>query len=133
MNPTSDGREQRLFDCPESWDFFAAVEECPIFGVGLEVATARHKCHDGVALPLIVRQCIDFIEENALMQEGIYRVSGVKSKVNKLRAAYDSSATRNSVALADYEPAVVASVLKQFLRELPAPVLTRDITPRLEG
>ena len=112
--------------------FFAAVEESPIFGVALEVATARHKCHDGVALPLLVRQCVDFIEENALMQEGIYRVSGVKSKVNKLRAAYDSSATRNSVALADYEPSVVASVLKQFLRELPAPVLTRDLTPRLE-
>ena len=106
------------------------MEECPIFGVALEVATARHKCHDGVALPLLVRQCVDFIEETALMQEGIYRVSGVKSKVNKLRAAYDSAATRNAVALADYEPAVVASVLKQFLRELPEPVLTKELTPR---
>ena len=113
-------------------NFLAAVEECPIFGVALEVATARHKCHDGVALPLLVRQCVDFIEETALMQEGIYRVSGVKSKVNKLRAAYDSAATRNTVALADYEPAVVASVLKQFLRELPEPVLTRELTPRYE-
>jgi RalA-binding protein 1 len=112
--------------------YFAVVEECPIFGVSLDVATARHKCHDGIALPLVVRQCVDYIEENGLMQEGIYRVSGVKSKVNKLKAAFNCPKTRNSVALADYEPAVIASVLKLFLRELPDPVLTSALTPRFE-
>ena len=45
------------------------------------------------------------------MLEGIYRSSGVKSKVNKLRVAFNSR-TCSGVNLNDYEPAVVASVLK---------------------
>ena len=64
-----------------------------------------------------------------IFQEGIYRSSGVKSKVNKLRAAFDSGGTPR---LSDFEPAVVASVLKLYLRELPHPVLTQALTPRFE-
>ena len=129
---------------------FSVVEECPIFGVPLEKACERHKSHDGVPIPVIVRLCIDYIEEHGinsivvnqnrswnervtftgLMQEGIYRSSGVKSKQTKLRNAF--STRRPSVNLGDYEPAVVASVLKQFLRELPDPVLTPQLMPRFE-
>lgn len=61
------------------------------------------------------------------------RSSGVKSKINKLRSAFNAS-SRN-IALVDlytYEPAVVASVLKLFLRELPDPVLTPRLMPRFE-
>ena len=36
------------------------------------------------------------------------------------------------IQLSDYEPAVVASVLKQFLRELPDPVLTNHLMLRFE-
>ena len=38
-------------------------EHKPIFGVPLAVAVARSKCHDGVPLPAIFRECIDYIEE----------------------------------------------------------------------
>jgi RalA-binding protein 1 len=48
-------------------------EESCIFGVPLEVAVERSKCHDGVKLPVVVRECIQFIEENGLNVEGIYR------------------------------------------------------------
>lgn len=34
-----------------------------MFGVALEVAVARSRCHDGVQLPLVVRECLDFVEE----------------------------------------------------------------------
>jgi len=101
----------------------------PIFGVPLAMAVERDRSHDGVLLPSVVRRCIDHVEDNGLMQEGIYRSSGVKSKVNKLRAAFEA---RKPVNLHDYEPAVVASVLKQFLRELPEPVLTAELSPRFE-
>jgi RalA-binding protein 1 len=37
------------------------------------VAVERSKCHDGVKLPVVVRECIQFIEENGLNVEGIYR------------------------------------------------------------
>jgi hypothetical protein len=41
--------------------------------VPLEVAVERNRCHDGIALPMVVRQCIEYIEENGLMMEGVYR------------------------------------------------------------
>jgi len=106
------------------------VEEVPpVFGVPLSLAVERSRCHDGIKIPVVVRECIDFIEENGLKGEGIYRSSGVKSKVNKLKVAYN---TRQSVSLAGSDPAVVASLLKLFLRELPEPVLTQQLISRFE-
>jgi len=101
----------------------------PIFGVPLCLAVERNRCHDGIQLPVIVRECIDFIEENGLHVEGIYRSSGVKSKIAKLRLAYS---TRQKVELTSAEPPVVASLLKLFLRELPDPVLTNKLIPTFE-
>ena len=86
-------------------------EELCIFGVPLEMAAERQKCHDGIPLPMVIRLCIDHVEQTGLMLEGIYRSSGVKSKVNKLRTAFNSR-TCSGVNLHDFEPAVVASVLK---------------------
>ena len=74
---------------------------------------------------MVVRLCVDYVEENGLMLEGIYRSSGVKSKVNKLRAAFNSR-TCSGINLSDYEPAVVASVLKQvkhFVKSILSPFL----------
>ena len=48
-------------------------EATRVFGVPLDVAVARSKCHDGLRLPLAVRMCIDHIEEHGLMIEGVYR------------------------------------------------------------
>jgi hypothetical protein len=42
-------------------------EEPPIFGVSLEEAVSRSRCHDGVPLPLVVRNCLDFIEECGML------------------------------------------------------------------
>ena len=41
--------------------------------------------------------------------------SGVKSKINKLRSAFNSGKAASGIQLTDYEPAVVASALKQVL------------------
>jgi len=101
----------------------------PIFGVALETAVERNKCHDGVNLPVVVRECVDYIESEGLTVEGIYRSSGVKSKITKLKAAYNS---RQVVKLGNYEPAVVASLFKLFLRELPEPVLTNQLGHKFE-
>ena len=56
--------------------------------------------------------------------EGIYRISGVKSKVQALKDAYNKGLP---VSLHEYEPNVVAGLIKQFLRELPEPVLTTEL------
>lgn len=104
-------------------------EEKLLFGVPLHVAVERNRCHDGIELPAIVRECIDYIEEHGLACEGIYRLSGVKSKVQKLKTQYNNGV---QVYLYEHEPHIVASLLKLFLRELPEPVLTEALVPHFE-
>lgn len=104
-------------------------DERPIFGVPLHIAVERNPCHDGVEIPAIVRECIDYIEEHGLACEGIYQISGVKSKVRQLKSQYNSG---EKVYLYEHEPHIVASLLKHFLRELPEPVLTNELMPKFE-
>lgn len=107
----------------------AEKAEDPIFGVPLLTALEKNPSDDGIELPAIVRECLDYIEEHGLTCEGIYRMSGVKSTVQQLRAAYNR---HEQVCLSEHGPQVVASLLKQFLRELPDPVLTSELGPRFE-
>ena len=58
--------------------------------------------------------------------EGIYRVSGVKSKVDSLKQLYNEGRTFD---INDFEPNTVASLLKLYLRELPSSVLTTRLAP----
>ncbi|MGH0134074.1 UNVERIFIED_CONTAM: hypothetical protein FKN15_054471 [Acipenser sinensis] len=47
----------------------------PVFGIPLEDAVERTIMYDGVRLPAIFRECIDYIENCGMKCEGIYRVS----------------------------------------------------------
>ena len=71
-----------------------------------------------------------FVLFPGLISEGIYRISGVKSKIQALKDAYNKGAP--PVFLHEHEPYVVASLLKQFLREIPEPVLTINLMPKFE-
>ncbi|XP_012287715.1 ralA-binding protein 1 [Orussus abietinus] len=105
-------------------------DEQPIFGVSLHLAVERSRCHDGVELPLVVRDCIDYVEEHGMNVEGLYKVSGVKSKVQALKKLYHQ---RESVNMSEFEPTVATSLLILFLRELPEPVLENsELTSRFE-
>ncbi|XP_060261230.1 ralA-binding protein 1 isoform X2 [Ovis aries] len=101
----------------------------PIFGVPLADAVERTMMYDGVRLPAVFRECVDYVEKHGMKCEGIYRVSGIKSKVDELKAAYDREESPN---LEEYEPNTVASLLKQYLRDLPENLLTKELLPRFE-
>lgn len=101
----------------------------PIFGIPLADAVERTMMYDSVPLPAVFRECIDYMEKHGMKCEGIYRVSGIKSKVDELKAAYDREESPN---LEEYEPNTVASLLKQYLRDLPENLLTKELTPRFE-
>ncbi|XP_029970530.1 ralA-binding protein 1 [Salarias fasciatus] len=101
----------------------------PIFGAPLAEAVKRTALYDGLQLPAIFRECVDYIENYGMKCEGIYRVSGMKSKVDELKAAYDRE---ECPCLEEYDPHTVASLLKQYLRELPENLLGRDLTQRFE-
>lgn len=42
-------------------------------------------------VPLIVRQCVEEIERRGMEEVGIYRVSGVATDIQALKAAFDAS------------------------------------------
>lgn len=48
----------------------------PIFGAPLAEAVRRTALYDGIQLPAIFRECIDYVESYGMKCEGIYRVSG---------------------------------------------------------
>uniref|UniRef100_A0A8C1PVD1 RalA binding protein 1 n=1 Tax=Cyprinus carpio TaxID=7962 RepID=A0A8C1PVD1_CYPCA len=101
----------------------------PIFGAPLAEAVRRTALYDGIQLPAIFRECVDYIESYGMKCEGIYRVSGMKSKVDELKAAYDRE---ECPCLEEYDPHTVASLLKQFLRELPDNLLCKELAQRFE-
>ncbi|KAI2799313.1 Rho GTPase-activating protein 29, partial [Blomia tropicalis] len=78
-------------------------------------------------VPSIVRQCVEEIELNGVHMNGIYRVSGVKSKVEALCHSYETNP--QSVELSNLSPNIIANVLKHFFRELPEPLMTFQLYP----
>lgn len=48
----------------------------PVFGIPLSDAVDRTMMYDGIRLPAVFRECIDYVEKYGMKCEGIYRVSG---------------------------------------------------------
>ncbi|XP_066523093.1 unconventional myosin-IXAb isoform X2 [Hoplias malabaricus] len=90
------------------------------FGVELSRLTSDER-----AVPLVVEKLINYIELHGLYTEGIYRKSGSTNKIKELKMGLDTDA--NCVNLDDYNIHVIASVLKQWLRDLPNPLMTFEL------
>ncbi|KAF1947265.1 Rho GTPase-like protein activator [Clathrospora elynae] len=97
----------------------------PVFGITLEDLFRR----DGSPVPMVVYQCIQAVDLYGLEVEGIYRIPGTSSHIQQMKALFDSDASqvdfRNPEAF-QHDVNSVAGLLKQFFRELPDPLLTRD-------
>lgn len=90
------------------------------FGVELSRLTSEER-----QVPQLVEKLINYIEMHGLYTEGIYRKSGSANKIKELRQGLDTDV--GSVNLDDYNIHVIASVLKQWLRELPSPLMTFEL------
>ncbi|KAL5241127.1 hypothetical protein ACI65C_008537 [Semiaphis heraclei] len=122
-------KKQKGSDGKDAVDIGSLYEDQPVFGVPLEISFDRNPCHDDIHLPLVLRNCIDYVQMHGLCTDGVYKVPGVKSKVQSLKIQYNR---RQSVNLTDYDLAVVTSLLKQYLRELPDPILTSNLLSKFE-
>uniref|UniRef100_A0A8B9E3S1 Rho GTPase activating protein 9 n=1 Tax=Anser cygnoides TaxID=8845 RepID=A0A8B9E3S1_ANSCY len=108
-----------------------------VFGCRLEALCQR----ENATVPRFVRLCVEAVEERGLDVDGIYRINGNLSVIQKLRFAVDQERAVTSdgryvfpeqlcqeerLSLADPEWSdihVVTGALKLFLRELPEPLV----------
>ncbi|XP_026635709.1 rho GTPase-activating protein 22 isoform X1 [Microtus ochrogaster] len=92
-----------------------------IFGQRLE-DTVHHERKYGPRLaPLLVEQCVDFIRERGLGEEGLFRMPGQANLVRDLQDSFDCGEKPLFDSTTDVH--TVASLLKLYLRELPEPVI----------
>ena len=73
-------------------------------------------------IPFIVTRLCNYIENSGgMLQEGLFRISGNAKLVEKLKQSFDSTGDASLEVEGDFPSA--AALLKQFLRELPQPLI----------
>ncbi|NXG67287.1 RHG10 protein, partial [Hemiprocne comata] len=78
----------------------------------------------------IIKKCISAIETRGINDQGLYRVVGVSSKVQRLLSLLMDAKTCNEVDLensVDWEVKTITSAMKQYLRSLPEPLMTYEL------
>ncbi|XP_072039832.1 LOW QUALITY PROTEIN: uncharacterized protein [Amphiura filiformis] len=78
-------------------------------------------------VPLVVNACFEHIEKYGLRVLGIFRHGGSKKRTRQLREDYDSG--KDIHLNESHNPHDVCSIIKEFFRDLPEPLLTRELYP----
>ncbi|XP_040287843.1 rho GTPase-activating protein 32 isoform X5 [Bufo bufo] len=94
-----------------------------VFGCDL----GEHLLNSGQDVPQVLRSCTEFIEKHGIV-DGIYRLSGIASNIQKLRHEFDSEQIPDltkDVYIQDIH--CVGSLCKLYFRELPNPLLTYQL------
>jgi hypothetical protein len=96
-----------------------------VFGVPLDVIVEREKSH----IPLVILKCIEAVEEYGLDAVGIYRTAGNSNQIQKMKAFFDMDCRKVNLHDVEFRSDVhsIAALLKAYLRELPEPLLPRDL------
>uniref|UniRef100_A0A673ZH98 BCR activator of RhoGEF and GTPase n=1 Tax=Salmo trutta TaxID=8032 RepID=A0A673ZH98_SALTR len=103
----------------------------PMGVFGIKISTVTKREHSKV--PYIVRQCLEEIERRGMEEVGIYRVSGVATDIQALKAAFDTNNKDVSVMMSEMDVNAIAGTLKLYFRELPEPLFTDDLYPNFAG
>ncbi|XP_032082673.1 rho GTPase-activating protein 6 isoform X2 [Thamnophis elegans] len=76
-------------------------------------------------VPRLIDSCCQHLEKHGLQTVGIFRVGSSKKRVRQLREEFD----RGVDVVLDEEQSIhdVAALLKEFLRDMPDPLLTREL------
>ncbi|XP_024086609.3 stAR-related lipid transfer protein 13 isoform X3 [Pongo abelii] len=93
-----------------------------VFGVPLIVHVQR----TGQPLPQSIQQALRYLRSNCLDQVGLFRKSGVKSRIHALRQMNENFP--ENVNYEDQSAYDVADMVKQFFRDLPEPLFTNKLS-----
>ncbi|XP_046296208.1 stAR-related lipid transfer protein 8 isoform X1 [Marmota monax] len=85
-----------------------------------------HVQRTGQPLPQSIQQAMRYLRSQCLDQVGIFRKSGVKSRIQNLRQMNESSP--DNVCYEGQSAYDVADLLKQYFRDLPEPIFTSKLT-----
>uniref|UniRef100_A0A3Q3A265 Si:dkeyp-23e4.3 n=1 Tax=Kryptolebias marmoratus TaxID=37003 RepID=A0A3Q3A265_KRYMA len=97
------------------------VKGCRVFGVPLLVSAQR----TGEPLPPCVLRALVYLKTECLDQVGLFRKSGVKSRIKHLREMVESDP--DGVSYEGQSAFDVADMVKQFFRDLPEPVFSSQL------
>lgn len=101
-----------------------------VFGISLgEAVEYAHPAGILTDLPAVVYRCFEYLTvKNAIAEEGIFRLSGSNTVIKALKDRFNTEGDVNLVVDETYyDIHAVASLLKTYLRELPASILTREL------
>ncbi|KAJ8280412.1 hypothetical protein GJAV_G00054260 [Gymnothorax javanicus] len=80
-------------------------------------------------IPVIVDRCIDYITQCGLTSEGIYRKSGVNSKIAALLETFRRDARSIRLKEGEHQVDDVSNMLKRFFRDVEEGIFTSQATP----
>ncbi|KAL1874924.1 hypothetical protein VTK73DRAFT_10404 [Phialemonium thermophilum] len=81
-------------------------------------------------IPSVVTRCIEEVELRGMDIEGIYRKTGGNSQVKMIQEGFDKTEDFD-ISDPSIDITAVTSVLKQYFRKLPVPLLTFDVYERV--
>ncbi|XP_037111651.1 protein FAM13A isoform X2 [Syngnathus acus] len=104
-----------------------ASKHIRLFGAPLLELQEKGLTEDGV--PLVVRRMVEHLCNNALRQEGLFRVNGSVRAMEALRQHLESD--EDADITSDADTCTVASLLKRYLRDLPQGLVEPDVQKAL--
>ncbi|XP_026027082.1 protein FAM13A isoform X5 [Astatotilapia calliptera] len=104
-----------------------APKHTKVFGASLFELRNQGLLENGV--PLVVRRMVEHLRKHALHQEGLFRVNGNVRAVETLKQHLEGGGDVN--LLSESDSCTVASLLKQYLRDLPGGLVVMTVQQAL--
>ncbi|XP_065597112.1 rho GTPase-activating protein SYDE2 isoform X3 [Cyrtonyx montezumae] len=109
-----------------SLDGLDADQEPVMFGV--DARKVVEKENSGLMVPLLIQKCVMEIEKRGCQVVGLYRLCGSAAVKKELREAFERDSKAVTLSESRYPDInVITGVLKDYLRELPSPLITKQL------
>ncbi|XP_036300696.1 rho GTPase-activating protein SYDE2 isoform X1 [Pipistrellus kuhlii] len=95
---------------------------------GVDIRKVVEKENTGLMVPLLIQKCITEIVKRGCQVVGLYRLCGSAAVKKELREAFERDSKAVVLCENQYPDInVITGVLKDYLRELPSPLITKQL------